>query len=388
MKPLLKTACCYALWFAILLPYSKAETPAKDANAESAPYRGNLQRTGCFARKGPREPREVFWTFETPPLLHDDDNESVTSPVLEGGALYVCSIQHVFRRDPATGREKWNFKIPGMVLASPAVADGMVYIGSDMGDFFYALDAETGQPRWKFTADTQTTAAVADGVVYVGCLDGCLYALDAKTGAIRWKYRGLGSDGVGSPAIADGTIYMAGSRTVHAIDPKKGRKIWQFKAKGQVFTGATVSDGKVYCGTDEGYLYGLDARTGKELWSLNTGDSIRTALAVCNGVVFFGHYDTLLAAVDGTTGQYKWKLKADIDSPPSVADGIVYYGAATGSGEGSFLCAVDAATGQSLWRFRVTEKRLYGTGSISSAPAIINGVIYVGTGNGDICAVR
>ena len=55
----------------------------------------------------------------------------------------------------------------------PAVVDGIVYIGS--GDnYVYALDAGTGEERWRFETGQMVVSspAVVDGVVYVGSTDG------------------------------------------------------------------------------------------------------------------------------------------------------------------------------------------------------------------------
>jgi outer membrane protein assembly factor BamB len=68
-------------------------------------------------------------------------------------------------------------------LSSPAVAAGVVYFGS--GDnHVYALDAQSGELKWKFkTGDVvHASPAVSGGVVYIGSWDRNLYALDAKTG--------------------------------------------------------------------------------------------------------------------------------------------------------------------------------------------------------------
>ena len=44
---------------------------------------------------------------------------------------------------------KWTFKSGGPIVASPAVADGVVYIAS-MDTYLYAIDQETGKEKWKF----------------------------------------------------------------------------------------------------------------------------------------------------------------------------------------------------------------------------------------------
>ncbi len=81
----------------------------------------------------------------------------------------------------------------GSQIFSPfsAVANGVVYIGYEYPDgSLYALNASTGDLIWKYTTgnDVITSPAVANGVVYVGSEDNHVYALNASTGALLWKY--------------------------------------------------------------------------------------------------------------------------------------------------------------------------------------------------------
>jgi outer membrane protein assembly factor BamB len=68
------------------------------------------------------------------------------------------------------------------VFSSPAVANGVVYVGSGLngnGNVF-ALNARTGAKLWSYATDAvQSSPAVANGVVYVGS-DGGVYAFGLK----------------------------------------------------------------------------------------------------------------------------------------------------------------------------------------------------------------
>src|SRR5580765_8391584 len=55
---------------------------------------------------------------------------------------------------------KWKFHTDGMVIGSPSVAGGVVYVGSTDGNL-YALDAEHGAAKWKFDAKSRVTASAA-----------------------------------------------------------------------------------------------------------------------------------------------------------------------------------------------------------------------------------
>ena len=70
------------------------------------------------------------------------------------------------------------------MLSSPAVANGVVYVGSDDHNV-YALNATTGAKLWNYTTGgyVLSSPAVVNGVVYVGSDDDNVYALNATTGA-------------------------------------------------------------------------------------------------------------------------------------------------------------------------------------------------------------
>ena len=54
--------------------------------------------------------------------------------------------------------------------SSPAVANGVVYVGSGMDGNVYALNATTGVKLWNYTTGSEvySSPAVVNGVVYVG----------------------------------------------------------------------------------------------------------------------------------------------------------------------------------------------------------------------------
>ena len=89
----------------------------------------------------------------------------------------------------ATGAKIWNYTTGGPVDSSPAVVDGVVYIGSDDGNV-YALNATNGTKIWNYTTDgtVYSCPAVVGGVVYIGSYDDNVYALNATNGTKIWNY--------------------------------------------------------------------------------------------------------------------------------------------------------------------------------------------------------
>ena len=79
---------------------------------------------------------------------------------------------------PTAGDLRWRYLTGGSVFSSPAVADGVVYVGSDDG-YVYTVDASSGDLRWRYETKggVFSSPAVAGGVVYVGSRDGYVYAI-------------------------------------------------------------------------------------------------------------------------------------------------------------------------------------------------------------------
>jgi outer membrane protein assembly factor BamB len=84
------------------------------------------------------------------------------------------------------------------------VADGVVYV--DSYDNLYALNARTGAKLWTI-GGIYSEPAVANGVVYVGSDDYNVYALNARTGAKLWSYT-TGYQVESSPVVANGMLYV------------------------------------------------------------------------------------------------------------------------------------------------------------------------------------
>jgi outer membrane protein assembly factor BamB len=123
----------------------------------------------------------------------------------------------------------WLGMTGALVESSPAVANGVVYIGSE-DHKLYAFDAagttgcsgtpKTCAPLWTGATGERISSspAVANGVVYVGSFDGKLYAFDAtgrtgcshapKTCAPLWTSDTTGNIQLSSPAVANGIVYL------------------------------------------------------------------------------------------------------------------------------------------------------------------------------------
>jgi outer membrane protein assembly factor BamB/plastocyanin len=123
----------------------------------------------------------------------------------------------------------WRRSTPdsGVIHSTPVVSDGCVYTGTDLGNV-YALNAETGKRIWSQSlggggegsgtfagAGIVGSPAVVDGLVYVGATTpkaSVLSALDQATGAIVWQRVVDQDEGGGldsSPVPFNGMVFQA-----------------------------------------------------------------------------------------------------------------------------------------------------------------------------------
>jgi len=186
-----------------------------------------------------------------------DANEKIaTSPAVDDGTVYVGS-RGKSRPDEKTvkggldavstdGSREWSIR-PGQVDGSPTVVDDTVYAGSDSG--LLAVDAESGEERWRDGNISMGSPAVADGTVYVGTSDGALRALDAATGERQWKYHAQkwADD---QPAVGERSVaFSAWDDHVHGVARDDGSERWTVELENPISAPA-LADGTVYVASD------------------------------------------------------------------------------------------------------------------------------------------
>ncbi len=231
--------------------------------------------------------------------------------------------------------QAWTALTGGSITSSPAVANGVVYVGSSDGKL-YAFDAATGTQKWAVPTGSAiySSPAVLDGVVYVGSEDGKLYAFNVQTSATLWTASTKFSSIDSSPAVANGVVYIgSGEGKLYAFNVQTGATLWTGSTGGKVDSSPAVADGVVYVGSYDGRLYAFNGQTGATLWTGSTGGAIDSSPTVANGVVYVGSKDDKLYAFNAQTGVMLWARSTGggIDfSSPAVANGVVYVGSGDG----------------------------------------------------------
>ena len=124
---------------------------------------------------------------------------------------------------PAQRGEFWRYapeeRNSQGVIASPAVAEGVYFLGDGDG-LFTAHDVRSGDELWRHEVDAgiiSSPIVLADRV-YFGSRDGMLHALNREDGAPQWTLD-LGAPIELPPAYANGRLYVrTADGMVHAVE--------------------------------------------------------------------------------------------------------------------------------------------------------------------------
>ena len=375
-------------------------------------HQGNLQRTGVYQSKAvlqlnktePLSPR--LFKLNHAKVEHWGDwfnfggrsvylggsyalptSINVSVPLFANDIIYF-KVDHYFNWesflyavDAQTGQLKWKFKAAKGFVSLPTVAEGVLYVGAGDG-LFYAVEPLTQKVKWKSSSGDNsfvvTSPVVAEGKVFFGSDNSIFYALDIQTGKTLWEYDTHGQLVCEAPAVSGDTLYLCTYEgDVSALNMKTGALKWKFHTKEGAIS-LTLADGILYFRDGKGRIHTLDPGSGKQSASVRKEHQAGTPLVIRNKTIYFGGWRKgNVFAIDALDGRKKWEYdNPGACSTPIIAENVVY---ATCSDQR--LYALDATTGEKLWITKPYKASL-------SEPIIAHGVIYFVSEDGYLHAVR
>ena len=242
------------------------------------------------------------------PVWRGPDPATNATVVALGDMVYVQTKDELFvGLDAATGKEVWRraFSRRRFCVSRPVVADGVVYVsfGVDAvagdasrpeGFDLMALDAKTGQEKWRHRAEAEygtagvcVTAPVLAGATLYGLAEAHLYAIDRATGRDKWKSvetramvdgRARLVEVVGLVDAGDVLVGVSQSALI-AYAKSSGKTAWEIPGAYSLSSPSTAVAGNVLyfqgspqsqpTPTSRGTLYALDLDTRAVLWSFS-----------------------------------------------------------------------------------------------------------------------
>ena len=364
--------------------------------------------------------------------------------------MYAMAPGHNAWHASAFPAVSWQYDVPGGAEANAnpllnrtmvrdlvgfaigvAVVDDTVYATNDDG-YLYAVDARTGELRWRFHAYNQLmgTPIVATlaghQLVFIGAGNSvfsyshavnfgepgarvirgnglsALFAVDAATGKQVWVYPTVGED-MPTPVFYKGRLLFGnGDGHVYALDAATGKPAWTTSITSFVSMSSATLDSKsgvlVMGGTQPSKIYGLDADSGKLLWSVAPPDIFSSSAGdgtwAIHGATAVGQIETQNSdqakadtasseqlAINLISGKIVWSTMLgsgkvpprNKDAVPTVVDGVIYTGSPVTHSE----YALDASSGKILWQRAMPA-------SMKAAPTVVGNVVIQPTTSGDL----
>jgi outer membrane protein assembly factor BamB len=154
-------------------------------------------------------------------------SEIIGAPVLYQGRVYVAIGQSPLHGngqgclvcvDAATGTPVWTSPLVDRSLATPAIAQGLLYLPDTTGNL-HCFEAATGQRLWVHSLGAKSwcaSAFVADGKVYASTETAMLWVLKAgREKEVLSKAR-LNTIPI-TPTAVDGVLYLPTQKSLLAI---------------------------------------------------------------------------------------------------------------------------------------------------------------------------
>src|SRR5690606_24199155 len=110
--------------------------------------------------------------------------------------------------DIETGQQHSEIPLDGLLIATPALFEDILYFGTDKGIAF-AVDWQAGKNIWQYADSNRpfeinSSPAVTDDLVIIGSDDKRLHAIDRRTGERVWAFQ--------TRASIDGSPVVSGDR--------------------------------------------------------------------------------------------------------------------------------------------------------------------------------
>ncbi|QCB45391.1 membrane-bound PQQ-dependent dehydrogenase, glucose/quinate/shikimate family [Hydrogenophaga sp. PAMC20947] len=302
---------------------------------------------------------DLAWTFHTGEAPRPSDPVERTfevTPLKIGDLLYLCSVrQHAIALDAATGQERWRFD-PHIDVGHSSqhlTCRGLAYYDGTGATSASAAASPAPAPA---PAQDSAPAAVEPPTcarrLFLPTIDARLFALDAQTGepCLDFGDKGVVDLSAGMPNLTPGA-YMQTSPPV--------------VAGGVVIVGGAINDNASVL-NPSGVIRAFDARSGRLVWNFDPG-----------------HPNATEPLLPGQT----YSAGAPNNWAPSSVDaqlGLVYIGLGNrspdqlGAGRSaeverfsSAIIALDVATGKLRWLFQAVHHDLWDR-DVPAQPSLID----------------
>jgi outer membrane assembly lipoprotein YfgL len=290
-----------------------------------------------------------------------------------------------------TMREVWNNRLDGVKFPLTVLARDGVFVVAATDGTVLALDAATGQARWRGQVGTSLSAGVGSDGRYaaVATRDNEIVVLD--NGTERWRKR-LNSRITTAPLVAGERVFVMGvDRVVAAYDAIDGRLLWRLHRPGDALTlsqpGVLAAYKNTLVAGQGPLMVGLDPLKGSVRWEVamanprGTNEIERLADLVgpplrVGDTVCVRAFQSAVACALADSGTLRWSR--NVGGQHAVGGDAELVSGADASDR---VSAWKAASGDILW---TQEKFLYRG---LSAPLVMPSAVLFGDAEGYVHAL-
>jgi outer membrane protein assembly factor BamB len=241
---------------------------------------------------------EPAWTADIGPTT-----PSLTAPAIVGDKLFVLNGSGaIYGFNALTGERLWRGNTGAVNHNSAAAAgeNGLVYYGNGGGRIL-AFDGATGTIAWskQLGLGVFRTPVLAGDTLYAAGYDATIFALDAATGEERWRYVADPYGFITPPAIANGLVVFAvQEQQVVAVDAATGAVVWTVDLP--ALPAPAIAGTVVYILDAASNLVMLDLATGQELGrSVIALAGLNAPPVIVDGTLYIGSSTGVTAYVTG-----------------------------------------------------------------------------------------
>jgi outer membrane protein assembly factor BamB len=251
--------------------------------------------------------------------------------------------EHLVAIDRETGATVWTVDIESSW--PPLVHDGVVYLAAS--DELHALDAETGNHRWRVPLERGAMApmALTEAALIVLVEPDEVWALRPSDGHRLWLRPLGGRSGRVSMAVDATGISVALVDRLVRLRPD-GSVRWEHMLPGQLTSTASARD-RVLAGSTSNQLFAFHTDRGTLAWKYPVGGDV-VGIAATGDLVFVVSLDNVVRALRRSSGNLSWKQELTIR--PVVPPHLVNDDVVVVTGPES-VAAFNAKTGAPLGTF-------------------------------------
>jgi outer membrane protein assembly factor BamB len=340
-------------------------------------------------------------------------------------AMFVMSAFHTSPASAWSGKLGWTYDARYPIGSSVAVADGLVIAGDNAGNL-HAVYAASGQPAWIYRGSNSVVGqpAISGKAVIFAQADGTITALSLSNGTVLWQYAPP-AESSAADTVVDGTtvgdgkvFFVKGDGKMVALSSENGKPLWTYRTGQELRSAPYFSDGIVFLGEQRGVFSAVNSKTGKRDWGGGAGGAINTPVTD-GGNVYFSSWDGSIQSVriKGVIPQWKTDVDDPVTTPPFIGEDKIFVGTANGK-----VSALSKTDGSVLWNFDTQGGTVLGTpiaadglvfvsggqgtlfvldakdgaarftfatgGGINGTPAFSGGVLFLGSADGNLYAIR